>query len=232
MCCTQGQKRRRCNKRNAIKSEAMAKDPSGKPEIRKPLSAHPHSPAGEDFDWACSQLPHPESPAGRGFNWLSIGVAHPSSPRGEQLVEWNPTKSVDRSQSKSITEVCESDWAAYKGDCSGFVKAVAADLGIQLTGLANDIVDQIGRSPWVSLKKDGVAAKSRADAGFFVIGGLKVAGGHGHVVVITPGPLAFSKYPTGYWGRLDGTGKKNTTINFAWKEDRDKVVYSYLTVPE
>jgi hypothetical protein len=211
----------------------MAKDSPNKPEIRKTLSGHPHSSAGDDFDWACSQLPHPESPASPRFNWLSIGVPHPSSPRGEQLVEWNPTESVDRSKPKSIAEVCEANWAANKSDCSAFVKAVAADLGIQLTGLANDIVDQVGRSPWVSLKKDGVAARSRADAGFFVIGGLKVLGGHGHVVVVTPGPLAFSKYPTAYWGRLNGTGKKNTTINFAWNEaDRDKVLYFYLNVPE
>src|SRR6516164_2166078 len=102
-----------------------------------------------------------------------------------------------------IAAVCEADWDAHKNDCSGFVKAVATDLGIVLTGMANDIVDEIASAPWTSLNSDGVAAKQKAEAGFFVVAGLKDTP-HGHVVVITPGPLAHDKYPTGYWGRLGG----------------------------
>jgi hypothetical protein len=83
----------------------MAKDAPYKPEIRKPLSAHPHSPASDDFDWACSQLPHPEAPAGGRFPWQSIGAPHPSSPKGEQLVEWTPAKNVDPSKSSSGADV-------------------------------------------------------------------------------------------------------------------------------
>ena len=109
---------------------------------------------------------------------------------------------------------------------------MAGDLGITLTGQANDIVDRIGKSPWTSLKKDGVAAKSKAEMGFFVIAGLKDSP-NGHVAVITPGNLAHGKYPTGYWGKLHGTGKKNTTSNYAWdNDDRDNVTYSYVSVPK
>ncbi len=125
-----------------------------------------------------------------------------------------------------VVATCESKWDAHKNDCSGFVKAVAAALGITLTGLANDIVDQIKKAPW-TLAKDGVEAKQKAEAGMFVVAGRKEAG-HGHVVVITPGGLAHGKYPTGYWGRLGGTGKKNATLNWAWpKDELDSIVYAY-----
>ena len=48
---------------------------------------------------------------------------------------------------------------------------------------------------------------------YLVVAGLK-ATPNGHVVVIVPGPA--KPYPTGYWGRLHGVGRKNTTINWAW----------------
>ena len=129
-----------------------------------------------------------------------------------------------------IVRACDANWEANKRDCSAFVKAVASDLGITLTGQANDIVDQIGRAPWTSLS-DGVAAKQRAEMGCLVVAGLKDTP-NGHVVVITPGTLDRGKYPTGYWGKLHSIGKKNTTINYAWDEDdRDNVTYSYIAVP-
>ena len=132
----------------------------------------------------------------------------------------------------SAVNACEANWEDHKADCSGFVKAVASDLGVTLTGQANDIVDQIQIAPWVLLGKDGVAAKQKADAGLFVVAGLRDAP-NGHVVVITPGPLDpnNSKYPTGYWGRLHGVGRKATTINWAWDEDhRDNVIYAYTSI--
>ena len=125
-----------------------------------------------------------------------------------------------------VVATCEAKWDAHKNDCSGFLKAVATVLGVTLTGQANDIVDQIQKSPW-TLAKDGLEAKAKAESGFFVVAGLKDTP-NGHVVVITPGPVAHGKYPTGYWGRLGGVGRKNTTINYAWsKEDLDSVVYAY-----
>jgi len=136
-----------------------------------------------------------------------------------------PTPNAQR-----IINACEAEFNTYSGDCSGFVRAVASDLGITLTGLANQITDQIQIAPWAVLP-DGVQAKAKADQGFFVIGGLK-DNPHGHVVVVVTGPLAANKYPTAYWGRLGGIGKKNTTINWAWNsDDRDNVTYGYITLP-
>jgi hypothetical protein len=129
-----------------------------------------------------------------------------------------------------IIGACESAFNTWKSDCSGFVKAVASSLGTTLSGQANDIVDQIQKAPW-SLLQNGIQAKNNADLGFFVIGGLKDHP-HGHVVVVVQGPLAHSRYPTAYWGKLGGTGKENTTINWAWnEEDRDRVIYASIALP-
>ena len=137
---------------------------------------------------------------------------------------------ADPTPQQKIIDTCEADFDAHSNDCSGFVKAVAGDLGIVMTGQANDIVDEIQTAPWTKLA-DGVAAKGKADLGFFVVGGLKDTP-NGHVVVVVAGPLAHGKYPTGYWGRLGGTGKKSTTINWAWDaDDRDNVTYAYRTLP-
>jgi hypothetical protein len=137
---------------------------------------------------------------------------------------------ADTTPQQKIIDRCEAQFDAHSHDCSGFLKAVASDLGIELTGMADDIVDEIQAVPWTVLA-DGVAAKAQADLGFFVVGGLKDTP-HGHVVVVAQRPLAHGKYPTGYWGRLGATGMKNTTINWAWNAaDRDKVTYAYVALP-
>ena len=130
-----------------------------------------------------------------------------------------------------ITTICEREWPAHQSDCSRFVKAVAAQLGIVLTGLADDIVDQIKNPPWQTLA-DGPAAKDAAEAGMLVVGGLKGSAeqhpsAHGHVVVVVAGPLCRNAYPTAYWGKLGSSGRKATTVNWAWRAgDRDHVTYA------
>lgn len=131
---------------------------------------------------------------------------------------------------QKVIDSCEAHWDAFSGDCSGFVKAVAGDFNITLTGQADDIVDKMNGADW-NVLADGPAAKDSADAGNFVLAGLKGADhtpprAHGHVVVVVSGPLAQGKYPTAYWGTLGGQGKKNTTLNYAWNAaDRDNVIY-------
>mgnify|MGYP000856152687 CR=1 FL=1 len=130
--------------------------------------------------------------------------------------------------SVTVKQACEDKWEAYKADCSGFVRAVASQLGVSLTGLANNITDQIQAGPWVSLGTgSGGAAAAKAAEGYLVIGAKK-ATAHGHVVVVVSGTCAQGKYPHAYWGRLGGVGKKDETINWSWNAtDRDQVVYGY-----
>jgi hypothetical protein len=136
---------------------------------------------------------------------------------------------------QDIIDACEAEWDAYQSDCSGFAKAVAVRLGITtLTGMANDIVGEIAAAPW-SPVADGPTAAAQAAQGRLVIAGLNGADqqvpdpAHGHVVVVVQGPLAHDLYPTAYWGQLGGVGKKDTTLNWAWREgDRDKVIYGAI----
>jgi hypothetical protein len=117
-------------------------------------------------------------------------------------------------ESETIINACEIEWDSWKGDCSGFVKAVGTRLGITLSGNANALIDYLGHSPeWQNLDAQPKAATIRANQGYFVIGGLK-AQPHGHVVVVVRSGA--SLYPVAYWGRFGAVGKKKTTINFSW----------------
>ena len=132
-------------------------------------------------------------------------------------------------KSKKIIELCEKYWEQHKKNCSGYVKDIAKELGVNFSGQANDIVDQVQKLPW-KMVKSGLDAKLQAINGMFVVAGLK-DNPHGHVVIVVPGPLAHGKYPTAYWGSLGGVPKKNTTINWSWnKQDRDQVIYSYIHI--
>ena len=71
--------------------------------------------------------------------------------------------------SNEIVVACEKYWEQYKCDCSGFVKAVALELGVTLIGQANDIVDQIGGAPWVPLSS-GVDAAAKSGVALVVAG--------------------------------------------------------------
>lgn len=124
---------------------------------------------------------------------------------------------------RKVIQACIANWDAHKADCSGFVKAVAAELGVRLGGQANDILKALAADWWPI--PGGLAAAEYAGAGYLVVAGL-AADPNGHVVVVVPGPLAHGKYPTAWWGQLGGVGKKAKTLNFSWNQsDRNKVGY-------
>jgi hypothetical protein len=156
---------------------------------------------------------------------LSVtNIKHQQSTNRLPFTNPNPT-------AQQIIDECEANFETNKSDCSGFVKSVATAFSINLTGQADNIVDQITSSGWTILS-DGIDAKNKADDGLFVVAGLKSFDNvpqqrNGHVAIIVSGELAQQKYPTGYWGKYGGVGEKNKTINWAWNRDsRDKVIYS------
>ena len=127
--------------------------------------------------------------------------------------------------SNDVTAICKAQWPSNSTDCNAFVKAVAGDVGVTLTGNADSIVNQISGSGWTHLQNDGVAASAAAADGKLVVGGLTakdLGDSHGHVVIVVPptGRLGHDKYPYAYWGSLDdGDVRKNgglgTTVNYA-----------------
>lgn len=122
----------------------------------------------------------------------------------------------------SVRELCEELLDAHAGDPSGFVRAVSQRLNIDLSGMANDIVDQMQQKDkgWEVLP-DGATAAEKAASGYLVLAGLrgdtqKNPDPHGHLAIVVSGPLAQGKYPTAYWSSLEGGSGKGKTINWAW----------------
>jgi hypothetical protein len=124
-------------------------------------------------------------------------------------------REIDMAETR-VKVLCEKHWERWKSDCSGFLKAVAADLGITLIGQANSLIDSMASVPWLPLESDAANAVRYAGPGYLVVGGLK-ATPNGHVVIVVPGSAI--PYPTAYWGRLHAVGRKNATINWAWTHD-------------
>lgn len=92
----------------------------------------------------------------------------------------------------NVVKSCQRHIDHHANNCSGFVKAVANDFGIHLTGLANDIFKELNNLHYV--KKYGVgsdaskvAAQDAADGKYLIIGASKDSNpnGHGHVAIIT-----------------------------------------------
>jgi hypothetical protein len=131
-----------------------------------------------------------------------------------------------------VVAACTACWEEHKSDCSGFVRAIAAQLGVVLTGNADAIVKTLrAGGAWRPIA-GGVLAAQRAMAGKLVIAGLPGAeqadpDPNGHVVVVVGTPLAHDLYPSAWWGRLHGVGCTNKTLNYAWTtKDRDRVIYA------
>jgi hypothetical protein len=136
-----------------------------------------------------------------------------------------------------VKDACIASFEAHKGDCSGFARAVADRLAVDLQGSADAIVDALRDSQrWTPLL-DGVAAAASAKAGKLVLGGLKGSeqahkDQHGHVVVVVDGPLARGAYPSAFWGSLGGSPGRDLTTNFAWVvADRDRISYAEHALP-
>jgi hypothetical protein len=139
-----------------------------------------------------------------------------------------------------VIAACRKQWSDHKGDCSAFVRAVAQDLGIGLTGDANAIYTQIAKSPWVKI---GVGSKASAVAGITAGEGKFVVGGdegekNGHVAVVVDYRNAFDSYSevdrnkaVAFWGMLNSVGKEYTRITYSWKaKDLERVLFAYQVI--
>jgi hypothetical protein len=136
-----------------------------------------------------------------------------------------------------VRDACVDCFAANAGDCSAFARAVANEVGVPLTGLADDIVDTLrGGGNWTELA-DGPAAAAAADAGKLVLAGLKgseqaTPNVHGHVVVVVAGAPYQGIYPYAYWGSLGGSPGQDKPIDYAWVHaDLPKVTFASHDLP-
>lgn len=144
----------------------------------------------------------------------------------------------DNTQTKTnrIATLCNTVLTANadhcQANCSGFLKQMAAKLGIVINAqLANGIVDYLGTAPgWQQLGNGTKRASELAGLGYFVVAGLK-ADGHGHVAIVVPGwsPQGF---PMGYWGSMRGAAYAgfNRSLSLSFTRTQLKTV-SYFATP-
>lgn len=130
-----------------------------------------------------------------------------------------------------VQEACDACFAAHDGDCSGFVRAVAARLGVTLPASANAIVDLLrDGGGWTRLGGAAAAARS-AGNGNFVIAGFKGQEAartreDGHLAIILGPDPRGGAYPLGAWATKGG-GAKARSIDHAWTApDRDRLTYA------
>lgn len=139
-----------------------------------------------------------------------------------------------------IVDACKAsyDESFLKGmrnsdNCSGFVKSVAAKLGVPLaaTSDADGIATEVAAS-WKKLPSDAEAAR-QAGLGNLVLAVLKGADhtpprAHGHVGVVVTGALYRGQYPMLWCGSLGGQAKSqgDKSEGEVWsRADRDNVQY-------
>ena len=129
-----------------------------------------------------------------------------------------------------IIESCEKHLNAFRNDCSGFARTVAADFGITLVGDANHLAEVL-ETRWLSAS-DAREAGRLAGLGKFVIAAkAEPKGRHGHVAIIVKGPRSHGEYPLGYWGSLGGTAGRKIAITRAWtKAALPDVKYFYTGI--
>ncbi|MEM5366839.1 NlpC/P60 family protein [Paraburkholderia azotifigens] len=151
---------------------------------------------------------------------------HPHHKHLHQRKSTEPPFNVDTDD--PVIRACEHQWDAHKSDCSGFVRAVATELGISLSGNANQLVALMNSSSqWRDLGTDASQAMSYANNGYLVVAGLATSG-HGHVAVVV---RANSSVPIAYWGKLHSVGRKHASIHYSWNaHDLKHVSYFARTV--
>lgn len=139
-----------------------------------------------------------------------------------------------------VIAACTKHWPDNQGDCSAFVRAVAQDLGLVLSGNTNAIYTQIAKDPWVQI---GIGAQASATAGVTAGEGKFVVAAeqgekNGHVAVVVDYRNAFDSYSpvdrdkaVAFWGKLNSVGKEYSRITLSWTAvDLKRVLFAYQTI--
>ena len=140
-----------------------------------------------------------------------------------------------------VISACTKHWPDNQGDCSGFVRAVAQDLGFALSGNANAIYTQVSKDPWIRIgigTQALVTAGVTASEGKFVVA-AEQGQNNGHVAVVADYRNAFDAYSqvdrdkaVAFWGKLHSTGAEYERITRSWTTvDLQRVLFAYQVIP-
>lgn len=141
--------------------------------------------------------------------------------------------SAPTSSGNAVVDAAKKHFRAYKGNCSGFVRAVANELGSGegMSGNADSQIDAL-RAGWQSITRE--EAISRAERGELVVAGLRsdehsTTRSNGHVAVVSPGELYRGVYPRVWSGSIGGAAGRSEgdrSVGQIWRvDDRDRVQY-------
>lgn len=189
--------------------------------------------------------PEPAHAAPGGFHGLNPGAAQqffinsgpatPMVPAAQML----PTARAVTPEADRIIEACKDVWSGKKDACNFFVIAVADQLGVTLSGRADDIVDEIRGADWSRLKH-GVAARDAAKQGRFIVAGMKSTEfdpprSEGHVAIVVTGAMNPAGWaPAGYWGSMESSvaekGGMGSPISLCFRaSDQAKITYAHFS---
>lgn len=157
------------------------------------------------------------------------------------------------SRQRRVILACEKWWPVMGSnqlpnyaDCSSFVKSVANELGVALTGNANAIYNLIQMPPWSRLGSGDSAAHLAAVAatnGMFVVGAWKNPDPNesGHVAIVVD--TNYSSHSLGrraiaYWGQIgpkghlaEGRGKRYRVHSESWGTSKlPNVIYAACNI--
>jgi hypothetical protein len=123
-----------------------------------------------------------------------------------------------------ITKVCEASFDAQKGDGLGFVGAVYANL----KGSTPPTPAALRAALTKTALHDSAEAKTKA-----ANGSLVVANYQDDWAIVVAAPAADnSRFPTAYWGKKGGIGKKNMHLSALFScGDFDNVKYYEVSLP-
>lgn len=149
-------------------------------------------------------------------------------------------------KSDAVIAACEKSFETHKANCSGFVRAVAKELGYVFpdTMRADQITQVIrGQKPnsgpaW-KIKANAEDARKAALEGEFVVAGImgsEYSSDMGHVSVVIGDALVFSssvgqKVPIGYWGAFGSVGSKRKSLAYSFNKQSfkdGKVTYASI----
>lgn len=145
---------------------------------------------------------------------------------------------------RDVEASCKKLIDDHAQNCSGFIRAVAADLMIFIPGISGQADGQIefqrlvgapnGKALGTGQGAEAAALRWAAD-GHLVIAGMTSSEleanrpgrtvSHGHVAIVMDGKGA-TGWPLGYWGQLGGTPGKRESLSTCFRRaDRAQLSY-------
>ena len=198
---------------------------------------------GYDAERRPTMAPMAPRPTGEGGQASPVTIQfHGANPAETALGTHGIRLAPSHEAANQIEQACRTVWAAsgphgrFRDACNFFAIEVGQQLGVALSGRADQIIAAVQDAPGWTALADGAAAREVAGRGMLVLAGVPSTAytpprSEGHVAVVTPGAMNPAGWaPAGYWGStepkvavLGGSGAPISNCFSA--AVKDKIVY-------